>query len=70
MLSQRFGAAFDDLTFGQKGPGSRFMAAFEALKRDFGRNDEREIGELGPLNLNVVDSAYFDEEDRLVLLSQ
>ncbi|KAM0129318.1 hypothetical protein ACHAP3_007821 [Botrytis cinerea] len=69
MLSQRFGAAFDDLTFGQKGPGSRFMAAFEALKRDFGRNDEREIGELGPLNLNVVDSAYFDEEDRLVLLS-
>ena len=70
MLSQRFGAAFDDLTFAQKGPGSRFMAAFEALKRDFGRNDEREIGELGPLNLNVVDSAYFDEEDRLVLLSQ
>ncbi|KAF7932504.1 uncharacterized protein EAE98_003803 [Botrytis deweyae] len=69
MLSQRFGAAFDDLPFGQKGPGSRFMAAFEALKRDFGRNDDREIGELGPLNLDVVDSAYFDEEDRVVLLS-
>ncbi|TGO11634.1 hypothetical protein BTUL_0105g00240 [Botrytis tulipae] len=69
MLSQRFGAAFDDLPFGQKGPGSRFMAAFEALKRDFGRADDREVGELGPLNLDVVDSAYFDEEDRLVLLS-
>ncbi|TGO59585.1 hypothetical protein BCON_0043g00440 [Botryotinia convoluta] len=69
MLSKRFGLAFDDLPFGQKGPGSRFMTAFEALKRDFGRNDEREVGELGPLNLDVQDSDHYDTEDRLVLLS-
>lgn len=45
------------------------MAAFEMLKRDFGRNDEREGGELGPLNLDVQGSVYYDEEDRLVILT-
>ncbi|QSZ31534.1 hypothetical protein DSL72_001101 [Monilinia vaccinii-corymbosi] len=69
LLSKRFGSAFDNLPVGQTGPGSRFMAAFELLKRDFGRNNEREEVELGPLNLDVPDSAHFDEEDRLVLLS-
>ncbi|TGO59243.1 hypothetical protein BOTNAR_0166g00110 [Botryotinia narcissicola] len=69
LLSKRFGSAFDDLPFSQKGPGSRFMAAFETLKRDFGRTDEREVGELGPLNLDVMDSDHYDTEDRLVLLS-
>ncbi|THV47569.1 hypothetical protein BGAL_0302g00120 [Botrytis galanthina] len=69
LLSKHFGSAFDDLPFGQTGPGSRFMAAFETLKRDFGRNDEREVGELGPLNLDVHDSDHYDTEDRLVLLS-
>lgn len=69
LLSKRFGSAFDDLPFGQTGPGSRFMAAFEALKRDFGRNDEREVGEVGPLNLGISDCEYYDEEDRIVLLT-
>lgn len=69
LLSKRFGSAFDDLPFCQTGPGSRFMAAFEALKRDFGRNDEREVGEVGPLNLGISDCEYYDEEDRIVLLT-
>ncbi|KAF7866851.1 hypothetical protein EAF04_005692 [Stromatinia cepivora] len=69
LLSKRFGSAFDDLPFSQKGPGSRFMTAFEILKRDFGRNDEREVGELGPLNLAFPESDHYDEEDRLVLLT-
>ncbi|CAD6450069.1 da6a4bb9-e93e-481b-ba9f-35eb6b8a01e0 [Sclerotinia trifoliorum] len=69
LLSRRFGPAFDDVPFGQKGPGSRFMTAFETLKRDFGRNDEKEVGELGPLNLAVSNSDHYDEEDRLVLLT-
>ncbi|KAF7896081.1 hypothetical protein EAF00_006096 [Botryotinia globosa] len=69
LLSKRFGSAYNDLPFDQKGPGSRFMTAFETLKRDFGRNDEREVGELGPLNLDVQDSDHYDTEDRLVLLS-
>ncbi|KAJ8060112.1 hypothetical protein OCU04_011722 [Sclerotinia nivalis] len=69
LLSKRFGSAFDDLPFGQKGPGSRFMTAFETLKRDFGRDDEREVGELGPLNLAVPESDHYDKEDRLVLLT-
>lgn len=45
------------------------MATFEMLKRDFGRNDEREKGELGPLNLDVPDSEYYDSEDRVVMLT-
>ncbi|ESZ92367.1 hypothetical protein SBOR_7251 [Sclerotinia borealis F-4128] len=69
LLSERFGSAFDELQFSQKGPGSRFMASFEMLKRDFGRNDEREVGELGPLNLDILDSESYDREDRLVLLT-
>ncbi|KAB8303126.1 hypothetical protein EYC80_004577 [Monilinia laxa] len=55
LLSKRFGSAFDDLPFSQTGPDSRFMAAFEI--------------EIGPPNLDVPDSAHFDEAERLVLLT-
>ncbi|KAF7946500.1 hypothetical protein EAE96_009497 [Botrytis aclada] len=68
LLSERFGLAFGDISVAQKGPGSRFMAAFEMLKRDFGRNDDKDTVELGPLNLDVPESKYYDKEDRLVLL--
>ncbi|PQE13098.1 Hsp70 family protein [Rutstroemia sp. NJR-2017a BBW] len=63
LLSKRFGSAFDDLDFGQKGPGSKFMACFEMLKRDFGHNDDEEERELGPLNLGLPDSEYYDSND-------
>ncbi|KAF4634009.1 hypothetical protein G7Y89_g4107 [Cudoniella acicularis] len=69
LLSKRFGSAFDDLTFGQKGPGSKFMACFELLKRDFGLNEDREVRELSPLNLCLPDSEYYDDYDRTVKLT-
>ncbi|KAF7905182.1 uncharacterized protein EAF01_005703 [Botrytis porri] len=68
LLSNRFGLAYGDLSVGQKGPGSRFMASFEMLKRDFGRNDDKETGELGPLNLDVPNSEHYDVEDRVIYL--
>lgn len=70
LLSERFKSAFDDLPFTHTGSGSRFMASFETLKQDFGRNNESKIGEIGPLNLDIPDSEHFDEDDRLVLLTQ
>jgi len=61
LLSNRFGRAFDELPWGQKGPGSKFMTCFEMVKRNFGLNDEREGQELGPLRLDIPESEYYDE---------
>ncbi|DAA75364.1 TPA_exp: HSP70 family protein [Trichophyton benhamiae CBS 112371] len=71
LMSRRFGKAFDMLPAKKKGPGSEFMRKFEIVKKDFGFNiDEDKIYEL-PLNMraNKVKSEYFDDEERLVLLS-
>lgn len=56
----------------KKGPGSEFMRKFEIVKKDFGFNiEEDKIYEL-PLNTRAgkVKSEYFDDEERLVLLSR
>jgi hypothetical protein len=45
------------------------MACFEMLKQDFGRNDDREVRELSPLNLNIPDSEYYDGEERIAKLT-
>lgn len=70
LLSKRFGEAFDNIPFAQKGPGSRFMACFEMVKRDFGRNDDREEVELSPLRLDIPDSEFYDDDERIVKLTQ
>jgi hypothetical protein len=69
LLSKRFGSAFDDLSFGQKGPGGKLMNAFQVFKRDFGRTDNADEREIGPINLDVPESEYYDPDDRMVLLS-
>ncbi|KAK6828704.1 hypothetical protein RU639_003752 [Aspergillus parasiticus] len=70
LMSDRFGDAFDNLPMRRKGPGSEFMKKFEIIKRDFGSSDESTDFEL-PLNMTVPDPdpAYFDDEERLVILS-
>ncbi|KAF3892548.1 Actin-like ATPase domain-containing protein [Trichophyton interdigitale] len=71
LMSRRFGKAFDMLPAKKKGPGSEFMRKFEIVKKDFGFNiEEDKIYEL-PLNIRAgkVKSEYFDDEERLVLLS-
>ncbi|KAH8587066.1 Hsp70 family protein-like protein [Bisporella sp. PMI_857] len=69
LLSERFGPSFDDLPFAQKGPGSRFMIAFETYKRDFGLSDDRDVREIGPIKLELPDSEHYDEEERMVKLT-
>jgi hypothetical protein len=69
LLSQRFGDAFEKVPWAQKGPGSKFMTCFEGIKRDFGLKDDHEERELGPINLGIPDSEFYDEEERLVKLS-
>ncbi|KFZ02938.1 hypothetical protein V502_11372 [Pseudogymnoascus sp. VKM F-4520 (FW-2644)] len=69
LLSERFGSAFDNLPFGVKGPGGRFMSSFEMLKRDFGLTDNSDDRDLGPINLDVPESEYYDPEDSIVKLS-
>jgi hypothetical protein len=69
LLSQRFGAAFEKVLWAQKGPGSKFMTCFEGIKRDFGLKDDHDERELGPINLNIPDSEFYDGEERLVKLS-
>ena len=69
LLSQRFGDAFKNVSWVHKGPGSRLMTSFEGIKRDFGLNDNHDERELGPINLGIPDSVYYDEEERLVKLS-
>lgn len=47
------------------------MKKFEIIKRDFGHSDEDTTFEL-PLNMTLQDPDpdYFDEEERLVIISR
>jgi hypothetical protein len=69
LLLKWFGSSFDDLSFSQKGPGSRFMASFETYKRSFGLSDDRDAREIGPIRLDLPNSEHYDEDERLVTLT-
>lgn len=45
------------------------MTCFEGIKRDFGIKDDYDERELGPINLGLPDSKFYDEEERQVKLS-
>jgi len=45
------------------------MTCFEMVKRDFGLKDDHDEQELSPLNLNIPDSEYYDDEERIVKLT-
>ncbi|KAL2827784.1 actin-like ATPase domain-containing protein [Aspergillus cavernicola] len=70
LMSNRFGDVFDNLPMKRKSPGSEFMRKFEVIKRDFGHSDEETTFEL-PLIMILwdPDPKYFDEEERLVIIS-
>lgn len=72
LMSERFGNSFDELPSRRKGPGSDFMKKFELIKRDFsGQEDSEDYYEL-PLNmpLDEPDPKIFDEEERLVIITE
>ncbi|KAH6672241.1 Hsp70 family protein-like protein [Halenospora varia] len=68
-LSKRFGAAFENVPWTQKGPGSRLMTCFEMIKRDFGLNEDEDPVELNPLKMDIEDSEYYDCEENIVTLT-
>ena len=45
------------------------MQCFEKLKRSFGHDNDRGVREVGPLKLDVPDSKYFDNDERMVKLT-
>lgn len=73
LLSSRFGTAFDDISYAQKGPGSIFMRSFEVAKCNFeGNEDEGEdqfAFDIGPLDLSIQNSEHYDPDDQTVALS-
>lgn len=71
-MSEKFGDNFDYLlSFEKKGPGSRFMKEFEAVKRDFGNSDEPHQTFEIPLNMHgVKDSDIYDTDESVVILTK
>ncbi|KAF7909369.1 uncharacterized protein EAF01_003087 [Botrytis porri] len=70
LLSDRFGNAFDSISYSRKGPGSVLMNNWEMLKKGFGRNMENaDTLELGPLYFDLPSSHQYDRNDNVVFLS-
>jgi molecular chaperone DnaK (HSP70) len=70
-LSSHFGFEFSHLDFKKKGPGSRLMKEFEAIKRDFGASPNSQKEFRVPLVLKTVgDSSYYDEDEHMVIVSR
>ncbi|KAI9890244.1 MAG: hypothetical protein M1814_004279 [Vezdaea aestivalis] len=69
LLSERFGDAFDSLPAKRKGPGSRLMNSFELVKHDFGWTTEMKTHEIGPLNMDVEDTFFYDSDEGSIKLS-
>ncbi|EXJ87073.1 hypothetical protein A1O3_04031 [Capronia epimyces CBS 606.96] len=64
LLEERFGRAFSELPLSKTGAGSRFMAAFESVKRNFSNEvDAEKVFEL-PLKMRKL-----DEDDPVVAAS-
>ncbi|RHZ65659.1 Hsp70 family protein [Aspergillus thermomutatus] len=70
LMSERFGAAFNDLPFTQKAPGSKFMVLFQEIKETFCCSAEDRVYRLGlNMALNNPNPSFFDPETLDVLLS-
>jgi hypothetical protein len=46
------------------------MNDFEGLKRNFGRDDNDDDQELGPINMNAPESEFYDSDNKSVVISQ
>lgn len=46
------------------------MQSFEGIKRDFGYSDDETVKEIGPINLRLEDSEYYDSDERMVNLTK
>lgn len=46
------------------------MQSFEVIKRDFGYSDDDTVKEIGPINLRLEESDYYDADERMVKLTK
>lgn len=67
-MSEKFGAAFDNVPAAKKGPGSIFMKEFEILKSDFKDSISRDVVEL-TLRMDVEESESYDPDDGTIKLT-
>lgn len=69
LMSEKFGAAFDNVAAAKKGPGSRFMEDFEILKFDFRDSAHDDMVEL-PLRMDIEESESYDPDDGTIKLTR
>ena len=70
-MGAHFGRDFYALEFKKKGPGSRFMKEFEAIKRDFGGTRSAQKEFRIPLKIkNAADSSFYDEDENMVIVTR
>ncbi|KAK0335228.1 hypothetical protein LTR02_011802 [Friedmanniomyces endolithicus] len=71
LMRKRFGRAFVAVEERRRGPGSRFMNAWETIKRSFGTHAGHQVYEIGPLVMrHLEDSEHYDADECMVLLTR
>lgn len=68
-MSEKFGAAFDDLPAKKKGPGSKFMQDFERQKFEFGHAEDTQF-EVSLHMPKAKNSKHYDAEESTVTFDQ
>ncbi|CAM1501732.1 Fc.00g037160.m01.CDS01 [Cosmosporella sp. VM-42] len=66
-MTKRFGSAYNSVPRNSRGPGSKFMHAFESAKRNFDGSDE--VFEIYPINMTAPASDEYDKPQGTVMLS-
>ncbi|KAF7191493.1 Heat shock protein SSA4 [Pseudocercospora fuligena] len=66
LMSERFGAAWDDLPLRQRGPGSRFMNEWENVKRGFGEPGAEDEPEVYLVLEGDHDDKFYDSDENTV----
>jgi len=69
-MTQQFGTAYTSLPITKRGPGSRFMEAFESAKRNFGWAAAGKPMEIGPIAMELGHSRFYDDDEQTVKLSK
>ncbi|KAK1817503.1 hypothetical protein LTR12_008144 [Friedmanniomyces endolithicus] len=71
LMRTKFGKKFGAVEERRRGPGSRFMNAWETVKRSFGTHAGHQVYEIGPLVMrHVEDSRHYDADECMVLLTR
>ncbi|KAF8848716.1 Hsp70 family protein-like protein [Acephala macrosclerotiorum] len=68
LMSEKFGAAFDNVSAAKKGPGSGFMEDFETIKSDFKDSIRDDVVEL-TLKMDLEESESYDPDDGTIKLT-